>query len=91
MHGGTVSVETGADVGSRFTVHLPRDPRGVAGTPAAERADVASAAEGSERIAAAAADGATTQHAPDGAPNAAANVTETSPSDASGLNPASAP
>ena len=91
MHGGTVSVETGADVGSRFTVHLPRDPRVVAGTPAADRADVASAAEGSERIAAASADGATTHHAPDGAPDAAANVTETSPSDASGLNPASAP
>jgi signal transduction histidine kinase len=52
MHGGTVSVETGADVGSRFTVLLPADPRHIAGTPAAERADVASAAEGSERIAA---------------------------------------
>ena len=91
MHGGTVSVETGADVGSRFTVHLPRDPRVVAGTPAADRADVASAAEGSERIAAAAADGAATQHAPEGAADAAPNVTETSPSDASGLNPASAP
>jgi signal transduction histidine kinase len=91
MHGGTVSVETGADVGSRFTVHLPRDPRVVAGTPAAERADVASAAEGSERIAAAATDGAATPHAPEGATDPAANVTETSPSDASGLNPASAP
>jgi signal transduction histidine kinase len=55
MHGGTVSVETGTDRGSRFTVHLPRDPRVIAGTPAAQRADVASAAEGSERIAAAAA------------------------------------
>jgi signal transduction histidine kinase len=91
MHGGTVSVETGTDIGSRFTVHLPRDPRVVAGTPAAERADVASAAEGSERIAAAAADGASTHHTPDGAPDGPANVTETSPSDASGLNPASAP
>jgi len=55
MHGGTVTVETGTDRGSRFTVHLPRDPRVIAGTPAAKRADVASAAEGSERIAAAAA------------------------------------
>ncbi|HUP55754.1 MAG TPA: HAMP domain-containing sensor histidine kinase [Methylomirabilota bacterium] len=91
MHGGTVSVETGADVGSRFTVQLPRDPRVVAGTPAAERADVASAAEGSERIAAAAADGAPSQHPPEGIPDPAANVTETSPSDAPGLNPASAP
>jgi signal transduction histidine kinase len=79
MHGGTVEVETGLDRGSRFTVHLPGDPRVIAGTPAAARADVASAAEGSERIAAAAAS------------DDAANVTETSPSDASGLNPASAP
>ena len=93
MHGGTVAVESGADIGSRFTVHLPRDPRAVAGTPAAEQADVASAAEGSERIAAAAADGGTSPQAPGGAPDAApaANVTETSPSDASGLNPSTAP
>jgi signal transduction histidine kinase len=55
MHGGSVTVETLAHRGSRFTVRLPRDPRVIAGTPAAERADVASAAEGSERIAAAAA------------------------------------
>ena len=90
MHGGTVAVETGTDRGSRFTVHLPSDPRIIAGTPAAERADVASAAEGSERIAAA----TVSQDTPasgDGAAKPAANVTETSPSDASGLNPASAP
>lgn len=69
MHGGTVAVETGADRGSRFTVHLPRDPRVIAGTPAAERADVASAAEGSERIAAAAADGTAPQRTDDGLPD----------------------
>ena len=44
MHGGRVVVESRVGVGSRFIVTLPRDPRLVAGTPAAERADVASAA-----------------------------------------------
>ena len=44
MHGGTIVVESRVGEGSRFTVELPRDPRLVAGTPAAERADVASAA-----------------------------------------------
>jgi signal transduction histidine kinase len=49
MHGGRVAVESRVGSGSRFTVTLPRDPRLVAGTPAAERADVASAAEAEAR------------------------------------------
>ncbi|HEX2469825.1 MAG TPA: HAMP domain-containing sensor histidine kinase [Candidatus Limnocylindrales bacterium] len=88
MHGGTVTVESGPRSGSRFSVHLPRDPRNVAGTPAAQQADVASAAEGDERIAAAAvAPGAPSDASHDGRPN----MTETSPSDAPHVNPASAP
>ena len=43
MHGGRVAVESRIGQGSRFTVTLPRDPRTVAGTPAAEQSDVASA------------------------------------------------
>jgi signal transduction histidine kinase len=44
MHGGAVVVESRVGEGSRFVVELPRDPRLVEGTPAAERSDVASAA-----------------------------------------------
>jgi signal transduction histidine kinase len=90
MHGGTVSVTTGTAAGSRFMVELPTDPRTVAGTPAAARADVATAAEGAERIAAAAAGTETGAAQDQGQGDETANMTETSPSDASQVNPASA-
>jgi DNA topoisomerase VI subunit B len=46
MHGGSVQVESRIGSGSRFVVTLPRDPRLVEGTPAAQQAAVASAADG---------------------------------------------
>jgi hypothetical protein len=71
-----VEVESGAGAGSRFTVWLPLDPRTVAGTPAARRSDVASAAEGEARMR---------------PPDEIREMTETSPSDAPHVNPSSAP
>jgi signal transduction histidine kinase len=83
MHGGTITVESGAAQGSRFTVHLPRDPRAVAGTPAAARAAVATAAEGLERLALG--DERLPTH------DAVPEMTETSPSDGSQVNTAAPP
>ena len=51
MHGGAVEVESRVGRGTRFIVALPRDPRLIEGSPAAERAAVASAADGRARLA----------------------------------------
>jgi K+-sensing histidine kinase KdpD len=79
MHGGRIVVESRVGDGSRFSVTLPNDPRTVAGTPAAQQADVASASEADARTAV--------------ADNTAitANMQETSPSERSQVNPHPAP
>jgi hypothetical protein len=74
MHGGGIVVESRVGAGSRFSVSLPRDPRLVAGSPAAERADVASVAAAGTR------NGRLVE------PAHPANMQETSPSERTQVN-----
>ena len=84
MHGGGIAVESRVGAGSRFSVTLPRDPRLVAGSPAAERADVASASEAGTRTGTpAVGDAGDGQLA---GPEYAANMQETSPSERTQVN-----
>jgi signal transduction histidine kinase len=82
MHGGSVQVESRIGSGSRFVVTLPRDPRLVEGTPAAQQAAVASAADGRALHGGAVAGSAT---------RPPANVQETSPTERPQVNPEPAP
>jgi signal transduction histidine kinase len=82
MHGGSVEVESRIGSGSRFVVNLPRDPRLVEGTPAAQQAAVASAADGR-----ALSGGAGTGQPP----RLPENVQETSPTERPQVNPEPAP
>jgi len=88
MHGGGIVVESRVGSGSRFAVTLPRDPRLIAGSPAAEQADVASAAEAGTRMGRGAPRG--DGEVPVAAGTAAANMEETSPSERSQVNPEAA-
>jgi signal transduction histidine kinase len=78
MHGGGIVVESRIGAGSRFSVSLPRDPRLVAGSPAAKQADVASAAEADARVGLSA--------DPVAGSARTANMQETSPSERTQVN-----
>ena len=78
MHGGGIVVESRVGAGSRFSVSLPRDPRLVAGSPAAKQADVASAAEADARVG--------PSPDPTTGPAYVANMQETSPSERTQVN-----
>jgi signal transduction histidine kinase len=84
MHGGAIAVESRIGAGSRFSVSLPRDPRLVEGSPAAARADVASASAAAARAGDAPGNGAPDEAPP--VPTQPVNMQETSPSERSQVN-----